>query len=247
MMRKHSPGFSLIEMAVVMMILGILLSGLLTATGQSAANTRRIDTRNQLRQFQEALYGYAQAFGRLPCPAISTSDGKEDPTGGGDCAVSHGFLPNSTLNLSGRTNSDGLLLDPWGNPYRYSVASVDENTTNDRAFTSATGLAQLFSDSETDLVYSANMLRICSEINPATAFVDCDNANANILSDLVPAVIFSMGDNWATYTSTEEQENANGNNDFVNTEYSEENFDDIIIWLSPHILFSKLIAAGKLP
>ena len=40
MMRKHSPGFSLIEMAVVMMILGILLSGLLTATGQSAANTQ---------------------------------------------------------------------------------------------------------------------------------------------------------------------------------------------------------------
>jgi len=258
MKRKNSLGFSLVEMAVVLMILGILLNGLLVATGQSTANTRRIDARNQLRQFQEALYGFAQTFGRLPCPAIHTSDGKEeDPGGVGDCFVSHGFLPNSTLNLSGRTNADGLLLDPWGNPYRYSFASVDENNTTDRAFTSTTGLAQLFNDSGTDLVYSAGMLRICGEDVPATAIADCTDGNANVLSDLVPAVILTMGDNWATFTSSEEVANASGGtlgtysvsntNDFVNTEYSEENFDDMMIWLSPHILFSKMISAGKLP
>jgi hypothetical protein len=67
----------------------------------------------------------------------------------------------------------------------------------------------------------------------------------------------SLGKNWATYTSTNESLNAgtqtmNGypiknDYDFVSTTYSEDNFDDQLIWLSPYILFNRLIEAGKLP
>ncbi len=73
-----------------------------------------------------------------------------------------------------------------------------------------------------------------------------------------------MGENWANTTSTNERENANNtapltgtvsgrqyylNNDFVfvSANYSEENFDDQLVWLSPYILFNRMVSAGKLP
>lgn len=66
-------GFSLLEMALVLLILGILLGGLMVSLGQSANNARRTTTTNQLKMIQEALYGFAQTNGRLPCYKHSTS------------------------------------------------------------------------------------------------------------------------------------------------------------------------------
>jgi prepilin-type N-terminal cleavage/methylation domain-containing protein len=48
-------GFTLVEMAVVMMILGLMLGGLFTAIGQSTENKRRTDTISQLALVEEAL------------------------------------------------------------------------------------------------------------------------------------------------------------------------------------------------
>jgi hypothetical protein len=101
------------------------------------------------------------------------------------------------------------------------------------------------------------MLRVCNSVlcvsNPPTDIVYADS---------VPAVVFSMGANWITYTSVNEESNAGDgtvtlvgsrtynvtdSNDFISTTYSEENFDDQIIWLSPYVLFNRLVSAGKLP
>lgn len=75
-------------------------------------------------------------------------------------------------------------------------------------------------------------------------------------------VALSMGNNWGDLTassSAAEQANAYGanttNNDyqvtddntFVITDYSELNYDDMVIWISPHLLLGKLVTAGKLP
>jgi len=37
------------------------------------------------------------------------------------CSNAHGFVPVSSLGLVGRIDADNLLLDPWGQPYRYSA------------------------------------------------------------------------------------------------------------------------------
>lgn len=240
-------GFSLMEMAVVLMILGTLMSGVLVAVSQTTENNRRTNSLVQLRQIEEALYGYAQTNGRLPCPAIFTAvaadKGREDPQGGGACTEPHGFVPVATLGFYGPTNDDGLLLDPWQNPVRYSVAEYDDNGDSIPDFTSDAGISDLFSTG--NLVADPDLLRVC----------DSDTCGGDILADTVPALVYSMGANWATYTSADEQENATAaatypisdDNDFVSTSYSEENFDDQIIWLSPYVLFNKLISAGQLP
>lgn len=252
--RHRAQGFSLIEMAVVMLIMGSLLSGLLVTLTATTENKRRGVAENQLNRFEEALFGFAQAHGRLPCPATSTSDGLEDPVGGGDCASSHGLLPSATLNLYGQINDDGLLLDPWGNPYRYSVSDLDAPVSLDRAFTSASGLSELF-DTPAALIAGANMIQVCEE-NTCLA--------STPLADIVPAIVFSMGENWAaTNTScssvvnADEEENAGAvldgaycvtnTNNFVSRTYVQDVFDDVALWLSPHILYSRMISAGQLP
>jgi type II secretory pathway pseudopilin PulG len=237
------------EMAIVLMILGTLLSGVLVGVGQSTENSRRLSARNQLRQIEEALYAFAQSRGRLPCPATDTSGGQEDPsTGSGACTVLNGFVPATTLGFVGSVNDDGLLLDPWQNPLRYSVASYD--TSSATAYSDPNGIPDFTGAGELQTLYpyyaGTTLLRVCSDA-PCTS----------VISDIAPAIVLSMGADWATFGSAAEQANASGavlgvysvtsTTDFVSTDYSEDNFDDQLVWLSPYILFSRMISAGKLP
>lgn len=278
--KNKNCGFSLIEMAVVMLIMGTLLSGLLVALTQTSNNTRITTAKTQMLKIEEALYAFAQAHGRLPCPAISTSSGYESPNDGtGDCTQTHGFIPGASLSLYSRLNDDGLMLDPWSNPYRYSVSSykvdvgnpnastygqfVDSADANgEYAFTSSTALSALFGDDPT-----VNITATDDGENAADhtlTICDAYDCTGDVYSRTSPAVVLSMGPNWANMiddcgvtTNTDEVENAGAitdgdycitnTNTFVDAEYNEENFDDIIIWLSPYILFSRLIDAQQLP
>ncbi len=234
---------------MVLMIMGLMLGGLLTAIGQSAENTKRLEARNKLREIEEALYGFAQVQGRLPCPADSDTNGIEDVANitTGSCNLLYGLVPNATLGLSGSVNADGLLEDPWGNPYRYSVASTTQNGSR---YTGTSGLVSIYNNAATQVGSSLGFLNIC----------DSDDCSGVTLSAITPAVVLSMGKNWTDIAtaSANEQENASGTtlggtyvvsntSNFVLTGYSEENFDDLVVWISPHLLFSKLITAGKLP
>lgn len=239
---RFSSGFTLIEMAVVLLILGTLLGGLLGAISQVTENTRRTTARSDLERIEDALFGYAQTYGRLPCPATDTSAGLEDrqtADPNSNCSSTYGFVPNSTLNLSGRINGDTLLLDPWANPYRYAV------TPNGAAsFTDSATLSTVFNSG---VISAADMLRVCE---------DETNCANTVLSDLTPVVFYSMGADWAATTSAAELENVGGtdgaylvaaDDDFVDTEYIEDAYDDILYWMSPYVLFGFLVEAGRLP
>ena len=63
-------GFTLIEMAIVLMIVGLLLGGMLVPLSAQMDQRNISDTQKSLSEIKEALIGYAMANGRLPCPAI---------------------------------------------------------------------------------------------------------------------------------------------------------------------------------
>jgi len=237
---KHSLGFSLMEMSMVLLIVSLLMGGLLMSLSETQEMNRRSNATNLLGEITEALYGFAQANGRLPCPATAASAGVEAPLGGSvgavtPCTQPHGFVPAVTLGLSGSLNVDNLLMDDWLNPYRYSVT-----TANSNAFTSANGMR-----TATMAALTPN-LRICEEA-----------ACSNIISNTSPLVVMSLGENWQTFVSADEVENSGettiagyrmGNdNDFVSTLYIEDTFDDLITWMSPNILYTKMISSGQLP
>lgn len=243
---RYSSGFSLIEMAMVLLILGLILNGLLVAIGESTTNRRRIDATTQLEQIQEALYGFAQVNGRLPCPANLTSSGSELYSGVSTdiCASPRAFLPGVTLGIQGSYNTAGLLLDPWGFPYRYVVSELTVGGT--RVFTNKAALQSWFGGAAT----AGSWLRVC----------DSDNCAGLVLSSTVPAIVYSLGADGASFTSAVQLENAGpavlgifpiaADDDFAITQYSEDAtayFDDILVWLSPSILTARLVNAGKLP
>jgi type II secretory pathway pseudopilin PulG len=244
MLNKHrskfkatTSGFSIIELAIVLAIVSTLLGGLLLSLSEVRESTNRTDAVNTMDEIKEALYGFAQINGRLPCPATTTSLGAEVPAGGGVCTQRYGFLPWSTLGLSGPTNADNLLMDGWLSPYRYNVSNVSASAFTTAGQIRALGMGAL-----------APNLQICT---------DSACGAGTVLFNSAPAVIVSLGANFATFTSANERANSgettqNGyrhanNNNFVSTVYNEATFDDMITWLSPSILFTRMIAAGQLP
>ncbi|MGH8639977.1 MAG: type II secretion system protein, partial [Burkholderiales bacterium] len=129
-------GFTLIELAVVIAVVGLLLGSLMVPLATQVEARQIGEARRILQDAREALNGFAIANGRLPCPASSVSNGVESPVGGGACTNAHdGFLPAATLGIM-PADQEGFAIDSWGNRIRYAVTNA-----NASAFTTANGMS----------------------------------------------------------------------------------------------------------
>jgi prepilin-type N-terminal cleavage/methylation domain-containing protein len=63
-------GFTLIEIAIVLVVIGLLLSGGLLATSPILQSARLNETKQKMATVEAALLGYVIANGCLPCPAV---------------------------------------------------------------------------------------------------------------------------------------------------------------------------------
>ncbi|MGA7749978.1 MAG: type II secretion system protein [Gallionella sp.] len=240
LMQQH--GFTLVEIAIVLLIVGLLMGGLLPTLSGQIDQRRNSDTSKQLDEIKDALIGYAVINGRLPCPASSTSNGAESPSGGGNCTnFYNGFVPAATLGLSGTTDSSGFLIDSWGNRIRYAVTS-----SNGNAFTTTNGMQSAGISS-----LAPNLL-VCSTATGISG-TSCATNSYLTATPGVPVVIYSTGKNGAQGSAgIDEAANLDGNRTFVShipTPSGAANgyFDDIVIWISQTVLINRMVAAGKLP
>ncbi len=222
----HQRGFTLIELAIVMFIVSLLIGGMLLPLSAQQDIRYNGETEKTLGEIREALIGYAASHtatdGKpyLPCPDTN-NDGVEDRSASpGPCTAEEGRIPWVDLGL-GRT-------DAWNNRFRYHVTPAFSG--------SATGFT----------LSSLGTLRVCPE-----------NTCATSVANTVPAVIVSHGKNGAgAFNSTggtnaasldaNELENTDSDNDFV-SKTGDPAYDDFAVWLSPNILFNRMVAAGKLP
>lgn len=254
MQRRIAPppqGFTLVELAIVLIIVGLLIGGIVVSIGAQQENAARNATERKVSEVIDALIGYAAANNRLPCPAAPPDDptpakrvGAEQPAGGGNCEYDWiGFVPARTLGL-GPTDANGYLLDAWGNPIRYAIT-----TANADSFTTTGNMRNNWAGGMNP------DLRVCSTgigiVNPLTATADCAGASVT-LTDNAVAVVYSRGKNGAS-APVSADESANGDNDRVFVAHTPvpagtaNEFDDIVAWLSPNILYNRMIAAGRLP
>lgn len=139
----YSKGFTLVEMAVVLVIIGLVLSGLLVSLSAQVEQKNFNENETTIDNIKEALLGYAMANGRFPCPAATPATGitaVEAFAGGGSpsngmCAQFYnGFVPAITLGLS-PTNTSGYILDGWNNPIRYAVFPLADGSTDSGGIT----------------------------------------------------------------------------------------------------------------
>lgn len=243
--RANQHGFSLIELAIVLLIVTLLLGGLLVPLTAQIDQQRSKETQKTLAELKEVLIGFAIVNGRLPCPASSTSTGLESPVGGGTCTnFFNGFVPAATLGMS-PVNAQGFLLDGWNNPIRYAVSNATIGLATN-AFTTFNGMKTATINS----LVGANLLYICTSASVITA-TSCGTATK--LADNAPALVFSLGKNGnAVGAGSDEAANANGDKVFVSHDQSpvgatNGEFDDIVTWLSSGILINRMIVAGQLP
>lgn len=231
----REAGFSLIELAIVLVVVALLVGGLLVPLTMQIEQQKIRETQKAMEEIKEALVGYAVANDRLPCPATVASNGAE-AIAGGACVPLEGFVPVQTLGLSLPVDAQGLLLDAWGSRIRYRVTDANGN-----AFTTTNGMKTI------TLGVLAPDLHVCASSAGVTSSA-CGTAVS--LVNTAPVVILSQGKNWAGVPSADET--ANINNDIVFVSHAPSNvagseFDDLVTWLSPNILFNRMVAAGRLP
>lgn len=231
-MTRPSHGFTLLEMAVVLIIMGLLLGSGLSLISVQADQQHLKETQKILDDAKEALIGYALVNGRLPCPAAPATTGVESPAGGGACNnFNNGFLPAITLGLPG-TDSSGYLTDGWGNRIRYAVTSANTN-----AVTTTNGLKSL-----PNLASFTPNLYVCTTSTGITA-TTCGTATAYTTGAVT--VLFSTG---KTPQGVNSDEAANQNTNPVFVSHTQTNtFDDLLTWLSASTLFNRMVQAGALP
>jgi prepilin-type N-terminal cleavage/methylation domain-containing protein len=75
-----SRGFTLTEMAVVLVIVALLIGGMIMPMSAQQDIRYVNETQATLKNIEEALLGYAAVNGRLPRPATSATAGVENPT-----------------------------------------------------------------------------------------------------------------------------------------------------------------------
>lgn len=241
-------GFSLIELAVVLVIVGLLVGGGIAALEATTQQSRRNEQQVQLDRIREALYGFALAEGRLPCPDTDyPPDGVEnpvpppDPTAGEACDAAVGTLPWRALGL-GRRN-------PWGEPLRFHV---------DPEF------ADLAVDDDGNLDPDGSSFKLDGGGNLVVR-----GADGQVIVDNAPALVASFAAQgqqaWtdtaficpgdgppASGFSDDETENCDGDLEYIAAGYRqpeapEGRFDDLVIWLSAPVLKARMVDVGRLP
>jgi len=214
---KYQVGFTLIEMAVVMLIIGLLLGGLLMPLSEQVNHEKYRETEKVLNNVREALMGFALDQQRLPCPD-TTGDGVED----NPCVNAEGSVPWVTLGM-GR-------FDAWQRPLRYRVDANFFTTIPDPANTTSgltvqqqdgTLLTAANPDAPVAIIFSCGLDGLANDNN--------DAAGANV------ANCSNLGGVDALYIQD------------VPNDAPASSFDDIFIWLSKNTLLNRLVAAGKWP
>lgn len=122
----RARGFSLVEMALVLLIVGLLAAVFLPATNTFLENNRRKETRAKLEALEQAMVRFVVVNRRLPCPADG-AQGTGNLTSGVEqrnnavppatcTSMTSGVVPWRSLGLSA-----DAATDAWGGLITYRV------------------------------------------------------------------------------------------------------------------------------
>jgi prepilin-type N-terminal cleavage/methylation domain-containing protein len=127
-------GFSLLELSIVLIIIGLVTAGAVAGLGMIESG-KRVSTNNKLDRIEDALMAYRTVYNRLPCPAdasLAVTNGNYgvEAANGGTCTggtpaanfsdatngVVEGAVPFQALNLPA-----DFMYDGWGRKFAYAV------------------------------------------------------------------------------------------------------------------------------
>lgn len=264
--KRRIDGFSLVEIAVVLVIISVLATMVAIPLATQMEQRRGDETRKQIELAKEAILGFAMANGRMPCPASATSNGVSSfctlgtgactatttPPVHGRCSDSNGLLPAVTLGIA-PVDAQGYAIDAWQDGstlhrIRYAVSKY-ENPVGTFPVTAANGIRTATMD--TVALPASVHLYVCALGLTAASSTTACSVGVTTLTDRAVAVVYSVGKNASTAfasLSFDEQNNQGNSADIVFTSGDTgATFDDIVSWVSLNTLFARMVQAGKLP
>lgn len=247
--KEMNSGFTLVEMAMVLLIITVLLAGLVPTISSQMEQQRTNETRKQMSEIKEALIGFALRNGRLPCAARAATPsgqpysglyaGNEYPdcNNASQADKAYGVVPWITL---GTSETDG-----WGNRFTYRVSSDFADAIAGATYGGCTPSP----------VPAQASFGLCSAGYPD---IYSNASKTETVANDVPVLIISHGKNGAgAYTrqgtqrpvgsNTDELENSNHTNKDYVSRLPTSDFDDMVEWVTTNTLANRMVAAGKLP
>ena len=261
LIRKQQTGFSLVELAVVIVIIGLLATMGISALNVQQANGAITATKKNQETIKDALIGYLGKNKHLPCPATDELGGidlaaRNSGTSPPNCKTSFGLVPYAELGLP-----RSVALDGWDNFYNYAVSpqwTASLNTSGINVGSTTSNPANAFNAGNIGTIQVKTRL-------PAN-----QNPPAN-LSTAVVALISSGINGFGAYTikgtqrsaptSADEASNAIAPSslplasltltNLFQREFTEKDagygaFDDVVLWISPNDLITPLIKDGSM-
>jgi len=227
---KKNTGFTLIEVAIVLLVVSFALGSILIPLSSTLEQKSINKAITQVSELKQAIINFVITNGYLPCPDTNL-DGQEDRAGGGNCNNVFGTIPYATL----KSPHD---FDPWGQPFIYRVTAVFADTTNGTACgTASTNIS----------------IALCSGVDADINVQGWNLASstATQLATGVPAIVLSTGKSLGVSLSALESENTNNDNVFNKADYGGANssmpFNDIVAWISANELIGELVRSQQLP
>ncbi len=167
--RNHKHGFSLIELSIVFVVIGILMTGALTFVSGYTKGHQIKETRMKLQAIEQALIVHVRKYGHIPCPAsrttqrgtasfgVSPTPCNTAPPGGtvdvNAGKVRIGMVPVKRLGLP-----EDHAFDGWGNRITYAAIrdlAVDKDTYNAYTTTDTNGII-IIQDGNGNQLYPAD-------------------------------------------------------------------------------------------
>lgn len=231
----RQQGFTLVEIAIVLVIVGLIIGGMITPLQMQMEQRRYSDTQKALDEAREALLGFALRNGYLPCPAISSSNGLEDRSGS-VCTDNRrlGYLPWATLGLN--------KLDSWNHLYRYSVTPAFTNSATFFSLKTPRDITVATRDASGQLVPATGVADTVAVVlshgkngygatsDQGVQIADAGNNNLDERSNLM-----LEGTGFISRQPSDNPRAPGGE------------FDDLLTWVSPNILANRMVAAQRLP
>jgi len=225
---RSCRGFTLVEVAVVLVIVGLLLGGFIGSLSSRIEVARYTETMDDLESIKQAIIGYAYKNGVLPCPDADADGISETSCSTGPA----GNVPWVTLGLGSG--------DAWNNRFEYWL-DADRFSVPFALSTNAIGAVNTRSPDGSTLLQYANgvVVVVFSRGKNGFGAVGADGASRVA----IPATGHSDEDN-----------NGDGNQEFVSRLPTHEGattaggvFDDIVVWISEFELKAKMVKVGRLP
>ena len=242
-------GFSLVELAVVLVLVGIVMTMGLKAVTSTLENAAYAETRAKLERLKTALIVFLRTNGRLPCPDNSggLASGVEASACIANAVDGYGIVPWVTLGIDRDT-----ALDGWGNFITYRVANGSPAGKN---WTSKTTGTQPFDINELKTPTPALTIQ---EVNSAGSALQ-------VVTTKAVAVFLSHGANGYGAKTTKvgarmpygdagagEQTNASDLTIFIKRPVSDAvgafngPYDDLVAFLTPDMLLQPLVDDGTI-